>query len=162
MLEQMASTLPAFEEFLVSLRSTPRSQNGLSLTRMHRVLAQVYNDLINFCYRACRLFSTTGILFPAFIDSCSIRLILFSGYFSKAKVHLTLIWRPFDAYFSDTIEKFILHSKLFTFEMQSASSTQVFEFYTEWEQRMSREDEVIAQEFVGKLSLYDHECKLSR
>lgn len=65
-------------------------------------------------------------------------------------------------YFSDTIEKFILHSKMLTFEMQSASSTQILNFYTEWEQRISREDEAIDQALVGKLSLCGHEGKLYR
>jgi hypothetical protein len=160
MIEQMASTVPSFEEFLTKLRSRPASQMDPAYTRMRRLLAQIYSDLLQFCHRACRLFLPSGIY--AF-NSSLLRswilepwLILLAGRFSKAKLHLTLAWRPFDLYFSDMIEGFVSHSKLFRLEMQTSVNNQALDFFSEWEKGASHKEQAAAKEMIGNNYIYLH------
>ena len=76
---------------------------------------------------------------------------MFIGAMSKMKLVGSLLWKPFNLYFSDVIEKFRFHTKLFRLEMRVTSDTEALNFYTVWEERMIRREE-IDQESVADIA----------
>ena len=57
MFENMGMLLPAYEEYVESLRVRSRNQPKDMPDRLLRALAYIYSDLIQFCFDACKLLS---------------------------------------------------------------------------------------------------------
>lgn len=60
------------------------------------------------------------------------------GLKSKWKLFSNMAFKPFDAHFAETIERFERHSELFMNLMNTTSTVVAFEFYNEWETHMSQ------------------------
>ena len=56
--------------------------------------------------------------------------------FSKAKALGFLIWKPFDAHFSNVLERFRFHEKQFILEMKTTSEIEALKFCAMWEEKV--------------------------
>lgn len=109
------------------------------MPRLTQALAWTYSDILEFCHRICTLLYPQQKGEPT-TPSCKIDLQDFMriGLKSKWKLFSNMAFKPFDAHFAETIERFERHSELFMNLMNTTSTVVAFEFYNEWETHMSQ------------------------
>lgn len=124
MIEKMTASLPAYDEYVKTLRSRKARQDGNAhgiSNRLIKALAYVFADVLQFCQEACELFSKYG-----------------KGVRKKVTFINAIIWNPFDKRFNDLILRFENHKKLFELEMSVSSTTEALRFYTVYDENMKK------------------------
>ncbi|KAI1376305.1 hypothetical protein F4677DRAFT_419535 [Hypoxylon crocopeplum] len=112
MLEKISDCLPAYEDYYQRLldrkrrrSSSPDSDDRVDEDRQEprvvKALGLVYTDIVMFCQRACKIFTTRQ-----------------HGFRYKASTLTGMFWKPFDLQFSALLERMDFHQSLFESEMQ--------------------------------------------
>jgi Cdc6-like AAA superfamily ATPase len=117
---RMANALPNFERFLKQLHQSEATIATEAFPHLGQALANIYSDILDFCYRLCRL------LYPHQ-----------KGIRSRLKIFNTMVWKPFDTHFAEIIEKFELHSEFFQDIMQTTSAVTAMAFEERWKSHMA-------------------------
>ncbi|ORY15989.1 hypothetical protein BCR34DRAFT_144457 [Clohesyomyces aquaticus] len=114
MIQRIGEALPAYEEYFgMFLRRRKSTQVGSAPVvqiearhhRLYKALAYVYADVVQFCQEACNIFGKKK-----------------GGIHYKPSLISDLFWKPFDARFSELLERLQTHQEVFRSEMQLEES----------------------------------------
>lgn len=100
MFEKLADPLPSYTRFLKQTQRNILSYSPEGKKRLLNILALIYSDILGVCQRAVKIFATKG-----------------PGIRHTLSVINDIFWKPFDAWFSDVLDRLSRHRTLFEFEI---------------------------------------------
>jgi hypothetical protein len=100
MFEKLAEPLPSYARFVKQAQQIVIASDHASQERLLTILALIYSDILGVCQRAVKIFATKG-----------------PGIRHKLNVINDILWKPFDKWFSDVLDRLSRPQFLFEFEL---------------------------------------------
>jgi hypothetical protein len=119
MFEKLAEPLPSYARFVKQAQVIMITSDRAGQERLLNILSLIYSDILGVCQRAVRIFSTKG-----------------PGIRHKLNVINDILWKPFDKWFSDVLDRLSRHQSLFEFELTLTGKEEAMTHYGKLESEL--------------------------
>ncbi|PLN77180.1 hypothetical protein BDW42DRAFT_188230 [Aspergillus taichungensis] len=119
--DEIGRFLKVYEKYGSHFQERAGSEGEIP-SRLRQTLADVYVDIISFCHRVLKLFSSN--------TRVGLRL--------KLRMVGRQAWKPFDVEFEDVKSRLDRHRRLFEFEATSATNHEALEFFKKFDHDLEK------------------------